>query len=154
MAKIKGMTAKIKDWMVTVLAALKDADGDKVFKTAAIDSGQLKSGTSSYTSLAPFAFVIYFTAQPTREGDGDLNDRLRFAVLIGFESKHPDVARDGDDGNLGASRARDLVIDAFDKKHPGQGFDCDELEYDGEQELVDIPKYYSTFLFFKCNRIR
>jgi len=154
MAKVKGMTTRIKDWMVTVLDELNDADGDAVFKKAEVYVNQLESGTESFAGLEPFAFVEYFTAQPAREGDFDLNDRLRFAVLIGFESKHPGVARDGDDNHLGASRARDLVIDAFDGAHPGDGFDCDDMEYDGERELVDIPKRYATFLFFKCNRMR
>ncbi len=153
MAKIKGMTAKLIEWMASILAALKDADGELVFKEAERYEHQLESGLESFTSHAPFAFVSTFPADPGREGDYDLKDILQFAVLIGVESKKPGIAFYGDDNNLGASRIRDLVIKTLEDKHPGEGYACGELEFFGETEMADTPKRYATELHYRCNWI-
>ena len=79
---------------------------------------------------------------------------MQFAVLIGVESKKPGIAFYGDDNNLGASRIRDLVIDAIDQEHPGVEYDCDDLNFSGETEMADTPKRYATELHFRCNRMR
>jgi hypothetical protein len=155
MSKTKGMSVRIEDWIVTVLAALKDNEGVDVFKTVQPYIGQLdEKGIEGILGLQPFAFVAYFPFSPQREGDYDLNDKLRFSVLIGIESKEAGVARRGDDAHLGASQIRDLVITAIEKKHPGEGFDCDEFYYDSETEWVDSPKKYATELFFVANWLR
>jgi len=154
MAKVKGMTAKIEDWLAGLLAALTDADGDAVFKTAEAWSHQLESGVESFSQFDPFAFVSHWPGDAAREGDYDLNDRLRYSVLIGVESKSAGIARRGDDNHLGASRIRDLVIAAIEGQHPGSGFTCDDFYYSGETELVDSPKRYATELHFEANWLR
>jgi len=151
MAKAKGMTAKLEDWIVSILAALVDDDDKPVFKTAEPWEHQLESGVESFKQFEPFAFVSYWPADAAREGDYDLREVLRFSVLIGIESKSKGTARRGDDNNLGASKIRDLVIAALDGKHPGDGFDCDSLYFTGETELVDSLKRYATELHFQEN---
>lgn len=151
MAKAKGMTARLEDWIVGILVALTDADGDLVFKTAEPWEHQLESGSESFARFEPFAFVSHWPADPAREGGYDLRQVLRFSVLIGIESKTKGAARRGDDNNLGASMIRDLVIAALDGQHPGGSFNCDELFYGGETELVDSAKRYATELHFQSN---
>jgi len=152
MAKQKGITAKLEDWIAGLLAALQD-DGADVFKTAEVWKHQLTSGAESFAAYEPFAFVSYWPADAAREGDYDLRQILRFSVLVGLESKTDGVARLGDDSHLGASRVRDLVIAAIDGQHPGDGFDCDEMYFLGETEIVDSPKRYATELHFACNQL-
>ena len=150
MAIEKGMTAKIEDWMAATLAALQ-YEGAAVFKTAEAWAWQLASGAESFTAFSPFAFVEYWPADAAREGDFDLREVLRFSVLIGAESKADGIARRGDANHVGVSKIRDLVIEALDGVHPGDGFNCDELEYFSETEMVDAPKKYATELHFRCN---
>lgn len=151
MAKVKGMTARLEDWFAGVLAALTDADGALVFKTAGPWEHQLESGTESFSRFEPFAFVSHWPADPAREGDYDLRQVFRFSVLIGVEAKSKGTARRGDDNNLGASMIRDLVIAALDGQHPGDGFDCDEFFFVSETELVDSAKRYAMELHFQAN---
>ncbi len=151
MAKTKGMTARIEDYIVGVLAALKDGDKESVFETAEVWKHQLKSGSESFMGLEPFAFVSYWPADAAREGDYDLRQVLMFSILIGLESKTDGIARVGDNNHLGASRIRDLVVDAIEDAHPGAEFNCDELEFVSETEIVDSPKKYATELHFQCN---
>ena len=155
MAKTKGMTARIEDWLVTALAALKDNEDVDVFKKVAAYIGQLdEKGLEGFLALSPFALVSYYPINPEREGDYDLNDKLRFSVLLGVESKEAGVAKRGDDTHLGGSRIRDLVIDAIEKHHPGSSFDCDEFYFAGETEWADSAKKYATELFFVANWLR
>lgn len=151
MTRAKGMTAKLEDWIAGILVVLTDTDGDDVFKTAEPWKHQLESGTESFARFEPFAFVSYWPADPAREGGYDLRQVLRFSVLIGIEAKSKGTARRGDDNNLGASMIRDLVIAALDGQHPGDGFDCDELFFVSETELVDSAKRYATELHFQAN---
>jgi len=154
MAKVKGMTAKLEDWLASLLAVITDEDSELVFKTAQPWQHQLESGAESFANFVPFAFVSYFPFDTSREGGYDLNDKLRFSVLIGIESKSSGIAARGDDNHLGASRIRDLVIDAIEGKHPGKAFNCDDFYYLSETELVDSPKRYATELHFWCNWLR
>lgn len=155
MAKTKGMTALIEDWLVTTLTALTDNESVEVFRTVKPYYGQLnEKGLEGFLGKSPFAYISYFPANPEYEGDGDLNDKLRFSILIGIESKEDGIAKRGDDTHLGASRIRDLIIAAIDKQHPGAGFECDELRFNGETEWADTPKKYATELFFVCNWVR
>ena len=151
MAKAKGMTARLEDWIAGILVALTDADDDLVFKTSEPWKHQLESGMESFTRFEPFAFTSYWPADAAREGGYDLREILRFSVLLGVESKSKGTARRGDDNNLGASMIRDLTIAALDGQHPGAGFDCDELFFTGETELVDSAKRYATELHFQAN---
>lgn len=154
MNKEKGMTAKIEDWLAEVLAALTDGDGAAVFKTAEPWTHQLASGAESFQQFEPFAFISFWPADAAREGDYDLNDKLRFSILIGLESKVSGIARRGDDNHLGASRIRDLVVAAVEGTHPGDGFACDDFYFSGETELVDSAKRYATELHFTANWLR
>ena len=153
MPETKGMTAKIEDSIVGVLAVLTD-NSKTVFKTAEVWKHQLSSGTESFAGLEPFCFVSYWPADAAREGDYDLRQVLMFSILIGLESKQPGIARVGDNNHLGASRIRDLVIDAIEKTHPGATFDCDDLEFVSETEIVDAPKKYATELHFQTNWLK
>lgn len=148
-----GITAAIEDWLAEQLTALEYND-KLVFKTAQPWKYQIESGTESFGRFEPFAFVSYWPSNSSREGGYDLNDKLRFSVLIGLTSKEAGVARRGDDNNLGASQIRDLVIELLDNSHPGDGFECDNLFYSDETEMVDAPKKYVTELHFVCNRMR
>lgn len=150
MAIEKGMTASIEDFIAQTLAALQ-YEGSAVFKAAEVWMHQLTSGAESFTAFSPFAFIAYWPADAAREGDFDLRQVLRFSVLIGAESKVDGIARRGDSTHVGISRIRDLVIDALDGVHPGDGFNCDELEFFSETEMVDTPKRYATELHFRCN---
>jgi len=155
MAKTKGTTALIEDYIVNILADLTDSENEEVFRTCEVYNHQLEGGIGKIESFAPLAFVSYFPFSPTREGDFDLNDRLRFSVLIAATSKVPGIARRGDNNHLGASRMRDLVINALDKSAPVNGSTvlADEMYYSGENELADCPKIYATELMFTANKI-
>jgi len=153
MAIEKGMTAKLEDAIAAVLAALQ-YEGENLFETAEAWQHQLESGHESFARFQPFAFVTYNPFSPGREGDFDLNDKLRFTIGIGVTSKTKGIAKRGDTNNVGGSKIRDLVIDAIDKWHPGGSFDCDEFEYINEDEILDAPKKYTTELHFMCNWLR
>jgi hypothetical protein len=154
MAKTKGMTARMEDWIAGILAAMTDADGEPVFRTAKAWMHQVsatKGGAEAFARYQPFAFVAHWPSDPAREGGFGLRQILRFSVLIGVVSKSKGVARRGNNNNLGASRIRDLVIDALDGQHPGDGFGCDQLFYVSETEMVDSAKQYATELHFQAN---
>jgi len=80
-----------------------------------------------------------------------LRQVLEFAVLLGVESSTPGVARYGDGNNLGVSKLRDLVIELFDRKHPGGGLKCDEIYYTGDFEVLDAPKKYAIQMTFETS---
>jgi hypothetical protein len=153
MSYTKGKAVIIEDWLVTTLAALT-ADGSAVFNEVDNWRHQIGAGASGIESLeryAPCAFCAYTYADALRAGDYDLNQRLHFSILIAAESRSPGIARLGDDNHLGTSRIRDLVINAVDGTHPGAGYSCDELFYEGEREAIDHPRYHAVELHFGCN---
>lgn len=140
-----GLVAQIEQWFADTLKALTNS-GELVFKTAEVwehQVGATKSGLEAFGSYEPFAFAGYSGADAAREGGKDLRQVISIAVLIGVTSKEDGVARHGDDNNLGTSKIRDLVIAAFDKKHPGGGLTCDDIYYVGEDEIVDAPKRHA-----------
>ena len=155
MAKTKGITAQLEDWLAAQLAALQE-DGEDVFRTAEPWQHQLTRASlkESFPRYSPFAFVSYFPFTPAREGDYDLDDVLRFAIMIGVEYKEPGIARRGDDDHLGISRMRDLVIAALDDAHPGESFTIDNFEYVGENDVLDEPKRYMTELQFQARNLK
>ena len=150
MANDGGMTARLEAWIVSVIGALQ-FDGKDAFKTVDHWKGQIK-GVADFAKYQPFAFVSFFPFRANREGDFDLRQNLRFSVLIGFESTRK-FARIGEATKLGGSKARELVIDALDRVHPGEGFDCDDMEYYDEVELVDNGKFYAEEIWFTCKWI-
>lgn len=152
-----GSTARIEQAIADKLNTITN-NGKKVFKTADIWKYQITvnnaGGVEGFGQYAPFAFAAF--KPPTdfsREGDGDLNQKLRFGVFIGQTSKEPGIARIGDDNHIGISLMRDLVLAAFDNQHPGDGFDCNDFKYDGEAEEVDEPHNYGLSVFFITDRI-
>lgn len=155
MANDGGLMASIEELMVAVLAALVSG-GKDVFKTAAVWKHQISAtegGMEAFSRYEPFAFVSYMSADAAREGGYDLRQVLEFAVLIGVESKAVGVARFGDSNNLGTSKIRDLVIAAFDKKHPGGGLTCDDFYYTGEIEVFDSPKQHAIQMHFETSKL-
>jgi len=155
MANDGGMMAKLEQWMADTLAALQSGGSD-VFKTADVwkhQVGPTKSGIEAFARYAPFAFAGYSGGKSAREGDNDLRQILSFGVLIGVVSKRDGDARTGNSNKLGTSKIRDLVIAAFDKVHPGDGFGCDEFYYTGDIEQLDAPKMHAIELFFETNFI-
>jgi hypothetical protein len=148
-----GKTTNIEQWIADTLAALT-YDGKAAFKKAEVWNFQIaatRGGFEAFDRYAPFAFVAFDSVDGHREGDHDLRQAMVFRVAIGFTSKEDGVARIGDANNLGCDKARDLVIAALDGKHPGVGFDCDDLFYDGEVILVEAPKIYAIQMHFKVN---
>jgi len=155
MANDGGLMAKLEQWLADTLAALQN-DGDSVFKTADVWRHQIAAtsgGMEAFERFAPFAFVSYMSVDAAREGGYDLRQVLEFAILIGVNSKSDGVARTGDANNLGTSKLRDLVIAAFDRKHPGSGFTCDEFYYTGEVEVFDSPKRHAIQMHFETSYI-
>jgi len=148
MANDGGLVAKLEQWFADTLAALT------VFRTADIWRHQIsatKSGMEAFPRYEPFAFVSYQSVDAAREGGYQLRQVLEFAILIGVESKTDGVARFGDSNNLGTSKLRDLVIAAFDKKHPGSGLKCDEIYYTGDIEVFDSPKRHMLQMTFETS---
>jgi len=150
-----GITSEIEVAMVGVLEALENND-KTVFKTAEQWDDQFDTtagGLEKFDRFAPLAFVAFGDAGSNRLGGYDLEQQLRFAVLIGTESKAAGIARTGDAKHLGISKIRDLVIAAFDKLHPGNGLTCNSIYYDGEYKLVDQPKRQAQQLNFTVGYI-
>ncbi len=151
MANDGGRIALVEQAMAVTLAALQDGGSD-VFKTAEIwkhQVGATKSGIAAFQRHAPFAFCGYGGASGRRQGDGDLQRRFLIGVLIGTVSSEDGVCRVGDADTLGTSKLTDLVIDAFDGWHPGDGIDCDDLTYYDEDLVVDLPKVHAIRIFFE-----
>ena len=150
-----GKTTNIEQWIADALKALTYG-GEDIFKTAEIWKYQLaptKGGVEAFARYAPFAFVVYDSTGGHREGDYDLRQAMVFNVAIGFVSKADNIARVGDADHLGCDKARDLVIAAIDKQHPGDGFDCDDLFYVRDTCLVDLPKKHAIQIDFACNQL-
>lgn len=155
MANDGGLIAALEQWLADTLAALKHA-GEDVFKTAKVwkhQIGPTKAGMEAFGRYEPFAFVSYQAADAAREGEYDLRQVLEFAILIGVESKDDGVARFGDSTHLGTSKIRDLVIDAFDRIHPGGSFNCDDFYYTGDVEVVDSPKRHAIQMTFETSQL-
>jgi len=148
-----GLIGRLEAWLAAQLAALS-LDGSTIFRTAEQWKYQIAAGSGgaeAFGRYAPFAFVSYYPAQPAREGDYDLCQVLRFAVLIGTDAKSDGAARLGDGEHLGVSRLRDLVIAELDGSHPGAGFECDDFYYTGETEAYEDPRRYAVEMYFNCN---
>ena len=150
-----GLMAQIEQLMVDTLKALTN-NGKKVFKTAAIWKHQISAtegGMKAFARYQPFVFVSYMSADAAREGGYDLRQVLEFAVLIGVESRAKGVARFGDSNHLGTSKIRDLVITAFDRKHPGGGLTTDDFYYTGEIEVFDSLKKHAIQMHFETSKL-
>lgn len=155
MANDGGLMAQIEQWMADILAALQHNE-KKVFKTAAVWKHQIaasNAGIEAFGRYEPFAFVAYMSADAAREGSYDLRQVLEFAVLIGVKSKSNGIARFGDTRHLGTSKIRDLVIAAFERKHPGGELTCDEFYYTGEIEVFDSPKRHAIQMTFETSQL-
>jgi hypothetical protein len=153
MSTDNGMTARIEAWFVSQLTALK-YEGETVFKTVDHWRGQIgigKSGIESFERFAPWAYVKYQPVRPEREGDYDLNRKLRIAVALGQSSREAGIARIGSGTKLGISIIQTLVTNLFEGVHPGEGFTCDEFNYTGDAEIVDQPKRCGIELYFEAN---
>ncbi|HAL45685.1 MAG: hypothetical protein A2Y12_06160 [Planctomycetes bacterium GWF2_42_9] len=147
-----GFTSRIEEAIAAKLATITTG-GKKVFKIADTWKHQIKvdqaGGVQGFQQFAPFGFAKFSPpTDSTREGDGVLNQRLRFAIFIGQTSKEAGIARIGDANHIGVSLMRDLVIAAFDSWHPGEGFNCNELKYLDEVVEVDEPFNYGLDILF------
>jgi hypothetical protein len=153
MANDSGFISKLEQWFVDTLAALT-YNSAKVFITAAVWShqvGPFSGGMEAFTRFQPFAFVSRGDVDSAREGDYDLRQVVDIIILIGVESVADGIARYGDADHLGTNKIRDLVIAAFDKKHPGATIACDEIYYVGEMEVLDMPRRHALEMRFEAN---
>jgi hypothetical protein len=141
----EGVTTALEQAMVDEIKTLN------LFKTVDRWKHQISAdqgGAEAFDKYAPFAFVKF--APPTdsnRQGDGDLNQILRFEVGTGFKSKEAGQAKDA------ASQARDLIINLFDRWHPGSGFECDDFHFDTDEVNFDSSTRHGLILFFKTSLI-
>ena len=163
MSSDAGMMGRIEDWFISRLAAL-EYEGELVFEKTVNQQKQVnvdhwkhqiasgEAGIESFDRYAPFAFVKW---QPwgtvDREGDYDLNQKIRIAVAIGQTSKHRGAARFGGDRVIGTSLMHSLVINLFEGKHPGADFTCDDFYYKGDEESVDHPNRHGIEMYFEAN---
>lgn len=150
-----GLIARIEEYIKDTLAALTFA-GSEVFKTCEVWNHQLgpkAGGLEAIDPLAPFAFAAYNPPDAEREGDYDLRQAIGISVLVGQAAKNRGVARFGDATHLGTMALREFVIDALDGSHPGAGFGCDEIYYDGETEVFDGPQRHVIEMYFVTNKI-
>lgn len=148
-----GKTTNIEQWIADTLAALTSGV-EAVFKTAETWKYQVsgtKGGTEAFARYAPFAFIAVDSVDGAREGDYDLRQAMLFRIVIGCVSRADGVARIGDANHLGCEKIRDLVIAALDGKHPGEGYDCDELFFDRDFILAELPKLHAIQMHFKTN---
>ncbi len=155
MANDGGIIATLEQWFADQLAALQN-NSKNVFETAEVWKHQVSAsagGVEAFARHAPFAFTSYQSDRSAREGDRDLREILEIAVFIGVVSKHKGVARVGNSNNLGTSKIRDFVITLFDKQHPGEAFDCDEIYYMGSVEVVDSTKTHAIQMTFETSRM-
>ena len=149
-----GITAAIEQKIIEKLATLK-YNNLLLFKTCEVWKGQIdatEGGLEKLDALAPFAFAAYDPPSGERQG-GDLCQKLKFAITFGAASKQAGICRIGDAQHPGTSIMRDLIIDALDGWHPGEGFDCDPLYYQDEAEVVKSEKRHAIDMFFECNFI-
>lgn len=155
MADNDGQVKKVAEWMVSVLAALQYNSKD-VFRTTELWKHQIaagEGGTEAFSRYQPFAFINYQSCEGAREGGKDLRQIWTFAIAFGVESKSAGVAKWGDANNLGTTKIRELIISAFDKKHPGSGFDCDEFYYIDEVVIVDGLKQHAIQMHFEASKM-
>lgn len=148
-----GMIARLEVWAAGLLAELTYG-GSALFKTAApwrYQVGLANSGVESYDRFAPFAFVKVEGAEAAREGDYDLNFKLRLVIAFGQVSTAAGSARIGDADTIGCSQIADLVRVAFDGIHPGSGFDCDEFNFTGLYDSVEDVKRHAMEMHFEAN---
>ena len=153
MANDGGLVAKLEQWFADQLAAL-ELNSEAVFKKADIWRHQISAISGGFEAagrFAPFAFISYQSADSAREGGYSLRQVIEFAILIGAESKEAGVARFGSTTKLGTSKIRDLVIELFDRQHPGAELACDEIYYSGEIEILDSPKIHAIQLNFETS---
>jgi hypothetical protein len=162
MANDGGLIASLEQWFADTLAALAidtvlvfppGLNGIKRADVWKHQVGPLAGGIEALDKYAPCAFVSYFNDQAAREGDYDLREVLEFTILIGQECREAGVARFGSATEFGVSKLRDLVIAAFDRKHPGGSFTCDEIYYTGSSEVYDSPKQYAIEMHFEVSKM-
>lgn len=156
MAHDNGTMTKLEEYVVAILSALTDADGEAIFKTVEHWNGQIASGGSglaSFDKFAPFAFISCYHERPDFEGDRDLKQSFIIAVAIGQSGKDLVEARIGSDRQLGCSMLHDLVIDALNDTHPGEGVQTENLYYDGAQLIINGDKKYAEQIEFKADYI-
>ncbi len=156
MATDAGITGRLEAWIISLLAALTSG-GKDVFKEVDHWRSQIaddNSGLASFGRFAPFAFVAYQDCDGRREGDHDLRQELLFAVTFGQKSREAGICRIGDANNLGTSRMRELIIDALDHTHPGDGFGCDDLHYLREETYINAAKMNGIQMWFKIDWLK
>lgn len=146
--------AELGDGLITAIekAFIDDLKTFNIFKTIdhwkhQISAGQ--GGVEAFDKYAPFAFVSYAPpADSSREGDGDLNQHLRFGIALGARSKEAGAAR------VLVHLWRDSLVPSFDRWHPGEGFGCDDFYFDDDQVQIDTDHRYSMNIYFKANYIK
>lgn len=155
MAKTKGMTSRIEDWAIAILAALKDGDDDDVFTNTDpwSSTDKIEVLIESLKKFPRAAIVGCGFYSPKREGGYDLNQQLLLEVMVSVTSREAGVARRGDDKHLGGSRIYDLVVAAFENVHPGDGFNCDEFHFAADRVMLDLPRHYIVEILFTANWI-
>ena len=151
-----GLAAQLEAWFVSTLAALTDDDENAIFKTADHWKHQVAAtgaGREAFDRYAPFAFVAYQAGDSAREGGHDLREVLTIGVFIGQIAREPGTARFGDADTLGTSTLRDLVIAAFESKHPGAELECDEIYYSHDVVVIDETKAHAIEMFFDVSKM-
>lgn len=148
-----GMFARLEAWAAGVLAELTHG-GTALFKTALPWRHQIgldNSGVESFDRFSPFAFVKVEGADASREGDYDLNFKLRLTVAFGQTALKAGSARIGDASTIGCSQIADIVRAAFDGVHPGAGFDCDDFYFSAVYDSVEDVKRHAMEMHFEAN---
>lgn len=150
-----GLTAKLEEWIVTVLTAL-EYGGSAVFKE--VDHwrhqvGATGAGLEAFQRYAPFAFVGYQQSDSAREGGHELREIPTIYILIGTYNNVPGVARIGDASHLGTSKIRDLVIAALESQTPTGDLGCDECYYADDIVVVDAEKRHAIEMAFDISKM-
>lgn len=156
MANDGGTTALIEQAMADKLATIQ-FNGKSLFKKTEPWNYQISAdqgGIESIQKFAPCAFPKFTPPTDSTIEGGDLSQKYRFGILICQHSKEAGVARIGNTNIPGAaSLIRDLVISAIEDWHPGEGFDCDDFHFDGDELELETPYIYALIIYFKTNRI-
>ncbi len=150
MATDTGQLARLAAAIVDTLRAVTIGEA-AAFHTVDLWKHQITlkaAGPADFGRYAPFAFVGYMAVAGGREGGDDLKQTFKLVVMIGAKSKTPGVCCWGDESHLGTSRLRELVIEALDLKHPGAGFESDEVRYNGEVEWIDNETEHGIQMYF------
>lgn len=142
-----GFLTRIENWAVGILESMA------VFKT--VRSVQPSDySLASLEGLSPLALVKATLGAPTREGGYDCNRQIALQIVFGSHHTTPGLARRGSSAVIGVSKMAELIFDAFERSHPGAGFDCDDFYFVGAVETFDSAKDYALEFQFEANWIR